>query len=133
MAAEAVPRGQATVLLVDDSDIMRVTVRARADADERFQVVGEANNGALAIELTRSLKPDVIVIDHQMPIRTGLDSLPDLRAAAPAAVIVVYSGEDDSALRRIAMDRGASAYLVKGRDTLDDVLNLILRIRGWMG
>jgi DNA-binding NarL/FixJ family response regulator len=133
MAAEAVRRAPATVLLVDDSDILRVTVRARTDADDRFEVIGEANNGELAVELTRTLHPDVIVLDHQMPVRTGLDCLPDLRAAAPSAVIVVYSSDDDSALRRIAMDRGASAYLVKGRDTLDDVLDIIMRIRGWMG
>ena len=133
MAAEAVERVPARVLVVDDSDIMRVTVRARADADGRFQVIGEASNGAVAVELTRTLHPDVIVLDHQMPIRTGLDSLPDLRAAAPSAVIVVYSADDDSALRRIALERGASAYLVKGRDTLDEVLDMIVRIRGWVG
>ena len=123
----------ARVLVVDDNDLLRVTVRVRAEADPRFEVVGEANNGQLAVELARTLHPDVIVLDHQMPVRTGIDALPDLRAAAPAAVIVVYSGDDDPELRRDAIARGAQAFLVKGFDTLDDVVNLIIRLKGWLG
>ena len=123
----------ARVLVVDDNDLLRVTVRVRAEADPRFEVVGEAGNGQLAVEMARTLHPDVIVLDHQMPVRTGIDALPDLRAAAPSAVIVVYSGDDDPELRRTAMARGAQAFLVKGQDTLDDVVNHIIRLKGWLG
>jgi NarL family two-component system response regulator YdfI len=123
----------ARVLVVDDNDLLRVTVRVRAEADPRFSVVGEADNGQIAVELARTLHPDVIVLDHQMPVRTGIDALPDLRAAAPSAVIVMFSGDDDPDLRRAAMARGAQAFLIKGRDTLDDVLNLIIRLKGWLG
>jgi DNA-binding NarL/FixJ family response regulator len=123
----------ARVLVVDDNDLLRVTVRVRAEADPRFQVVGEADNGQIAVELARTLHPDVIVLDHQMPVRTGIDALPDLRAAAPSAVIVMFSGDDDPELRRDAIARGAQAFLVKGHDTLDDVVNLIIRLKGWLG
>jgi DNA-binding NarL/FixJ family response regulator len=133
MSGMADGAGPARVLVVDDNDLLRITVRARAEADARFQVVGEADNGQIAVEMARALHPDVIVLDHQMPVRTGIDALPDLRAAAPGSVIVVYSGVDDPSLRRIALERGAHAFLIKGRDTLDDVLNLIVRIKGWLG
>ena len=133
MADSAGTTTAARVLVVDDDDLLRVTVRVRAEADPRFEVIGEASNGQIAVEMARTLQPDVIVLDHQMPVRTGIDALPDLRAAAPTSVIVVYSADDDPELRRAAMARGAQAFLVKGQDTLDDVVNLIIRLKGWLG
>lgn len=121
----------AGVLLVDDSALVRVTVRIHAEQDPRLQVVGEADNGSTALRQAKALHPDVIVLDNQMPVRTGLEVLPELREAAPDAVIVVYTSDDDAALRKAALDAGASAVLIKGRDTIDDVIDVVSRLSAW--
>ena len=71
------------VLLVDDHEDTRELmsiVFTRAGAE----VIGEASNGAEGIELARELKPDLVVLDLEMPVMGGLEALPELRLAAPA-------------------------------------------------
>jgi CheY-like chemotaxis protein len=113
-AAAAALRGR--VLVVDDNQVVREGLRALIGAERRFDVVGDAGSATDAIALARTKEPDLVVLDHEMPGRTGLDAIADLRAAAPAAHIVMYTMSPNIGPKAAA--RGASAVVPKGDEAL---------------
>ncbi len=77
-------------------------------------MVGEASNGNQAVVEATRLQPDVILLDLAMPIRSGLDALPELRQVAPAARVIVYSGFASGIVADEVLALGAAGYLEKG-------------------
>lgn len=104
------------VLIADDTADVRVLLRASLELDGRFAVVGEAADGAQAVELARSEQPDVIIMDLAMPVFDGLEAIREIRDHRPDAKIVVLSGFDAAHLSREALALGARAYFEKGTD-----------------
>lgn len=100
-----------TVLVVDDSAVMRLGLRTLLDQDDGIEVVGEAENGDIAVRCATELHPDVILLDIRMPRQGGLSVLSQL--AAGSTVIMITFTDDAGAIRR-AMDEGAAGYLVHG-------------------
>ena len=101
------------ILIVDDHPVLRAGVAAMLGNQGDLIVVGEAGDGAEALELFRALHPDVIVMDLQMPGMNGIDATLAIRAEAPSAKILVlttYAG-DAQAVR--ALRAGATGYLLK--------------------
>jgi DNA-binding NarL/FixJ family response regulator len=100
------------ILVVDDHPITRDAL-ASLLAQGGFDVVGEAADGSEAIELARSLQPQLVLLDLTMPGLDGLSALPGIREAAPRAEIVVLtaSGTEDNLLT--AIRAGAAGYLLK--------------------
>ena len=116
---EALPR----VVIADDSDDIRALLRAQLEMDGRFAVVGEAEDGAAAVEVVREQQPDLVVLDLAMPRIDGLTALPLLREAAPGARVVVLSGFEAQAVAPKVLAAGASRCIEKGfRMNLPDVL-----------
>lgn len=111
-ARNATDRLRKTVLIVDDHRAVRDGLSALVGGDRRFEVVGAVEDAAAAIALAGSMHPDLIVLDHEMPGRTGLDAVSDLRDAAPAAHIVMYTMSPQIGPHAAA--RGASAVVPKG-------------------
>src|SRR5690348_457119 len=103
------------VVIVDDSDDLRFLLRATLEARPAFEVVGEAADGATAVEQAAALQPDVVLLDLSMPVMDGMAVLPLLRERTPNAVVVVLSGYDSPELRAETSQAGADGYLVKGR------------------
>lgn len=101
------------VLIVDDHSIMRAGIRAVLSSSTGIVVVGEASDGESAIEQFRSLRPDVTLMDLQMPNISGVEAIEAIREEHPGAVIVVLSTykTDVQALR--ALRAGARGYLLK--------------------
>lgn len=101
------------VVLVDDTrdlrDLLKI-VLTRAG----FEVVGEAGDGAEAIEAVRRHTPDLVLLDLSMPVMDGLTALPFVRELVPEACIVVFSGFGADSLADRAIAAGADAYLEKG-------------------
>lgn len=122
-----VPQLPLRVLVADDSALLRRSVRVALDAAPGMEVVGEAVDGVEAVEMTIDLRPQVIVLDQQMPRLTGLSALPQLRAACPDARIVVWSS--DGGLAAEALARGADAFVDKAHSLIDLVAE-IERYRG---
>jgi DNA-binding NarL/FixJ family response regulator len=100
------------VLIVDDHPLTRSALTSLLE-QSAFSVVGEAADGKEAVERTRSLQPDVVLLDLSMPGPGGLEALPQLRAAAPECEIVVLtaSGTEENLLA--AIRGGAAGYLLK--------------------
>jgi DNA-binding NarL/FixJ family response regulator len=100
------------ILIVDDHPLTRDALSALLGAGG-FDVVGEAADGASALELAHSLQPDLVLLDLSMPGLDGLSALPRLRAAAPKCEVVVLtaSGTEENLLA--AIRGGAAGYLLK--------------------
>jgi DNA-binding NarL/FixJ family response regulator len=80
-----------TVLLVDDSDFERFTIRAAVEGLTNFQVCGEASNGIEAIQKATELKPDLVVMDLAMPMMNGLEAATVLKSALPGIPVVLLT------------------------------------------
>ena len=103
------------VLLVDDDPDMRGLLEIMLHGDGRFAVVGSASDGAEALRLAESERPDVVVLDLQMPGMDGLTALPLLRARLPEARIVVVSAFPDPLTLADAITQGVDGYIDKSR------------------
>src|SRR5436190_1654085 len=104
----------ARVLVVDDTPRIRTVLRELLELDGRFEVVGEAGNGEEAIVEAGRLRPDVVVLDMEMPILDGLEALPGVQEASPESLVVVFSTHPRGDIERTALAAGAHAYVEKG-------------------
>jgi len=100
------------VMLVDDSDADRSLLRLLLGHDGRFEVVGEAADGAEAINLALELRPDVIVLDLRMPLMDGFQALSGLRSVSPQSRILTCTGFDED-FGRDSVELGADDYISK--------------------
>lgn len=104
------------ILLADDHVLVRKGIRAMLESDHQIEVVGEAGNGAEAIEAARALKPDIVVLDIRMPEMNGLEAAARLRDVAPGIRTVILSMHDSEEYVLQALDAGAYGYLLKDTD-----------------
>lgn len=102
-----------SVLVADDHAVLRAGLRALLNGQPDMQVVGEAEDGDSAIREVASLRPDVALIDVNMPRMDGLAAIPRLRAAAPEVKILVLTMYDDEGYLRRALECGAVGYVLK--------------------
>jgi DNA-binding NarL/FixJ family response regulator len=101
------------LLLVDDRPAVRRGLRIWLALDPNMEVVGEADDGAEAISLARALRPDVILMDVEMPGMDGIVATAALRATAPHVAVVILSLYDDARTRARAREAGAAAFVAK--------------------
>ncbi|MEO7597339.1 MAG: response regulator transcription factor [Opitutus sp.] len=114
-----------TVLLADDHAIVRQGLSALLDADGHFKIVGQPRNGREAVEMARTLRPDVIVMDIAMPILNGLEATRQILAANPAAKILILSAHSDDEYIERMRTAGVAGFLEK--QTSAEVLTKALR------
>ena len=100
------------ILIVDDSFYMRTMLKNML-TDAGYEVVGEAANGAQALEMASSTSPDLITLDVILPDNTGLDVLKSLRQIQPSAKVVMCSAVGQEVIVNEAIENGALAYIVK--------------------
>lgn len=100
------------LLIVDDALFMRMVIRDVA-THAGWDVVGEASNGAEAVELYPKLKPDLVTLDLVMPIKGGLDALKEILALDPKAKVVVVSALDQKETLLASIRNGAVDFIVK--------------------
>lgn len=112
------------ILVVDDHHVVRQGLVALLNIMPEIKVIGEASDGLQAIELHRSLRPDITLMDLQLPKLGGVEAIQKIRADDPAArfvVLTTFDGDED--IFR-ALQAGAKAYLLKGM-TIDELLSTI--------
>jgi len=101
-------------LIVDDATVMRMRLRDILQA--KFEVVGEAENGARAVELYEQLKPDFVTMDITMAEMNGMDALKSLVTRYPEAKVVMVSAMGQKAMVFEALSQGAKDFIIKPFD-----------------
>ncbi|MFZ2267348.1 MAG: response regulator [Azonexus sp.] len=99
-------------MIVDDNDMMRSILRAMLRGEE-YEVVGEARNGQIAVDMAERLKPDIVCLDVMMPEMDGLAALTAIKAARPETGIVMITSNTDPETVQEAIMGGASGFIVK--------------------
>ena len=108
------------VLLVDDHELMREGLRAILERESDVEVVGEAASGRAAMELARTLEPDVVVMDVAMKDSNGIEATRQLRSALPKLKVIALSSHSDSRYVNAMLDAGACGYVLKA-NAYDDL------------
>jgi DNA-binding NarL/FixJ family response regulator len=101
------------VLTVDDHPLLRSGIAAVIEGEEDIMVVGEATNGKEAVESFRVHRPDVTLMDLQMPVMNGIDAILAIRREFPGARIVILTTYEGDAQAVRALKAGAAGYLLK--------------------
>lgn len=123
------------VVIADDHAIMRVGIRNILSRSNEICVVGEASNGAEAIDLVNELNPDVLILDMEMPIMDGVEVARRLQASDSPVRILVLSAYDDRQYILEMLNMGASGYLIKDEAPeviVDAVQGISNGEKGWI-
>ena len=113
-----------TILLADDSAPWRSELRSLLRSKPEWTIVFEACNGLEAVQKTRELNPDVVLLDIGMPGLNGIEAARIIRQKSPNCLIVFVTENRDADIRDAAMGTGASGYVVKadaGRELLEAI------------
>lgn len=102
----------ARILIVDDAAFMRISIKNMLSKNG-FEVVGEAENGAVAVEKYQELKPDIVTLDITMPVMDGLTALKSIVRIDTGAKVVMVSAMGQEAMVRDAVLAGAKGFIVK--------------------
>jgi len=102
----------ARVLIVDDAAFMRISIKNMLTKNG-YEVVGEAENGAVGVEMYKDLKPDIVTMDITMPEMSGLEALKEITKSDPQAKVVMVSAMGQEAMVREAIVSGAKGFIVK--------------------
>lgn len=100
------------VMIVDDAAFMRITIKNMLKKSPH-EVVGEAENGRVAVERYKALNPDVVTMDITMPEMDGLSALKEIMSVNPAANVIMVSAMGQEAMVREAIMSGAKGFIVK--------------------
>lgn len=114
-----------SVLIVDDSRVVRKALCQLFAGEAEFDVCGEAENGREAIERARQLCPDLIVTDLSMPVMNGIEETHLLQQLMPAVPVIIYTAHSDPCIEKEARAAGASWVISKS----EPVSNLVEKAR----
>ena len=117
------------VLVVDDDELFLRTLEILVEHEDGARVIGAARNGEVALELAERLRPDVVVMDVDMPVLNGIEATKRILEAGFVRQIVIVSGSDVEAHSNSAHAAGAVAFVSKSRvgDELPAILQALRR------
>ena len=129
MEAAAQPAAPIRVLIVDDHQLFAQALEAILAAEERIEVVGCARDGRQAVELARTLSPDVILMDISMPGMDGIEATRLIVAEATPTRVLVLTGSNSRMDVDRARDAGAAGYVTKDRIAAE-LIDAIVEVAG---
>ena len=100
------------VLIADDAIFMRLTLRKMLE-DNGYEVVGEAENGLVAIDKYKALKPDIVTLDITMPVMEGTEAVKHIKAYDKDAKVLMISALGQESIVRQAIMSGATGFIIK--------------------
>jgi two-component system chemotaxis response regulator CheY len=117
------------VLIVDDAAFMRIALRSMLEKN-RFEVVGEAENGAVGVKKYINLQPDIVTMDITMPEMDGIEALKQVREVDPNSKVVMVSAMGQEKYVRDSVILGAKSFIVKpfNEDHVVKTLSQVLEI-----
>jgi len=118
-----------TILIVDDHPALRLAMRAHLSQLLGVNVLLEADNGQSAIEAVRRHKPDLVVLDLDIPRMSGLDAVPRMRALHPAVRILILTAQNPTPFAARAYQAGAQGFISKTQD-MDAIVRCVESILG---
>jgi DNA-binding NarL/FixJ family response regulator len=107
------------VLIADDDPVMRMLLSAVVSGDPALELVGQAEDADQAITMTSALRPDVILLDVEMPGGGGLRAARAIKEDAPGVRVLALSAHDTDDAREAMREAGADGYVVKGAPPAD--------------
>lgn len=113
------------VLIADDHRLFAEALEAILAADERIEVVGQAGDGEQAIELARTLSPDVVLMDVSMPVLDGFEATRAIRATGDSTRVLMLTGSNSRADVDRSREAGASGYVTKDRIASELVATIV--------
>lgn len=117
------------MVIADDHEISRIGIRRMLSSSSDVEVLAEAVNGAQALDLARSLKPNVVLLDINMPTMTGFEAAQRIKAELPDTMVIMLTSQDDEKSVERALYAGADGYLSKevgSAELLDAVRTVVL-------
>ncbi len=121
--------GPIRIMITDDHALVRDGLRSMLDDEPGLEVVGEAANGREALELCRSLKPDLVLMDVRMPEMDGLEATRAIKGELPSTSVLMVTMHENPDYLMEALSAGAAGYVLKGAsgDRLVDAINRTMR------
>ena len=114
------------LLIADDHELVRDGIRARLESETGIEIVGEAENGHEAVQMAEQLKPDLVMLDINMPKMNGLDAVEEIRTRKLPCNILMLSLYDNAEYVRRAVALGTNGYLLK--DVSQPEMTMAIRI-----
>ncbi len=107
------------ILIVDDHMIVRQGLRLVFETEDSIEVIGEAEDGEIAVQLASKLKPDVILMDLQMPNKDGLTAIQEIRISQPDIAILILTTYNEDEIMVQGLQAGAKGFLLKDTNRAD--------------
>ncbi|GAC1439415.1 MAG: hypothetical protein NVS1B11_19730 [Terriglobales bacterium] len=113
------------ILLVDDSEDVRRAMRSLIEQNPKLEVCGEAENGQIAVEMSRQLRPDLVILDYSMPIQNGLDTALEIATIDHEVPLLLCTLYGQERVRKQALSVGITAVLSKDESLGEQLLKTI--------
>jgi len=117
------------IFLADDHTVLRAGLRALLNAESDMTVIGEAEDGASCIRQVAAIRPDVVLLDINMPNVNGLEALVKIRAQTPETKVLMLTMHDDAGYLRQVLSSGGAGYVLK-QAAGDELLSAIRAVYG---
>jgi DNA-binding NarL/FixJ family response regulator len=117
-----------TILIVDDNPSIRRLLRSFLETKPDFEVCGEAENGQVALQKVEVLRPDVVILDWQMPVMNGLEAARHIAVMAPHTAILMLTMHGSEPLQREALASGVKAVLSKTEGVAQNLLAALKKV-----
>lgn len=114
-----------SILIVDDNHLVRRLLRSWLEQHSEWTICGEAENGEMAVEKVQELRPDIVILDLQMPVMNGLEAARQIRLAVPRTVMVMFTVHESPQLLREARASGIREVVSKTEVLGDHLINAL--------